>query len=122
MTAAVVQPQTPVAARRHGWIAPAAVGLLALPLLLLDAAPPREGAAMGAFMPGASLETVAGAIAPLDGRILGEGRLPGLWLIRAEGPGLPAALRRAGALIVFDPDRLPGCFDLSTFNRQRALP
>ncbi len=95
--------------RAWGW--PLLAGIAALPLLLAEAAAPRDGAAMAAFLPGLSLEGVAAAIAPLDGRVLAEGSLPGLWLVQASAPGLAPALRRAGALLVFDPERLPGCFD-----------
>jgi hypothetical protein len=49
------------------------------------------------------------AAAAQNGRIIGAGAAPGLLIVHADAPGLAIALRRAGALLIFNPLAAGGC-------------
>lgn len=61
------------------------------------------------FPPGTTAADAVARIATAGGLPLKGAGLPGVWLVRSPGPGLPDSLYRVGAWLVLDAAGVAGC-------------
>jgi hypothetical protein len=90
-----------------------AAALLAFSLLAVGAAALTPGPEAGAFAvvapPWYGLDRTAGLVATAGGQLVDAGGLSNVVIAYSAERGLPAALYKAGALLVLNPARLRGC-------------
>lgn len=98
--------------RRLCTFVPAAMLLaFSVPLAGMIMAAPREQAATAAvfFPPWTGSPARMDIIVRADAVPVRSGVIPFIWVVRSDRPGLPGRLRRAGALLILDPEAAWGC-------------
>lgn len=84
------------------------VGVLAS-ILAIAAIPPDRGRVVAVFSPMVTATELLLAVKRADARLVAGGGMPGTVVVFGDRGGLPARLKREGALIVLDPLGATGC-------------
>jgi hypothetical protein len=78
-------------------------------LVIMSLMPSAQGTVLVLYNPAETQESHIGAILDADALLVGEGRLPGSFLVSSDDAGLPARLMANGALLVLNPYGATGC-------------
>jgi hypothetical protein len=83
-------------------------GVLAV-IMVMSLMPSAQGTVLVLYNPAETQESHIGAILDADALLVGEGKLPGSFLVSSDDAGLPGRLLANGALLVINPYGATGC-------------
>ena len=78
-------------------------------ILFWELSPPEEGVVLVVFAPGSSVNDLGAKLRRADAALVGTSTLPNGFLVSSKMGGLPARLKREGAMLVLNANPSLGC-------------